>query len=60
MMTGAKYTDTGGGANYLCLHGESSNAQYNDQNQDGARLYGYEYNIGGLAGTYSTISNREV
>ena len=60
MMTGANNGHLGSGANYLCLHADSSHAHYDDRSQDGALLYGYEYEVRGLAGTYANLNNREV
>lgn len=57
---GASSSESGSGANYLCLHAHSFYAQYNDQDQNGARLYGYEYEVGGLTGMFANLNDREV
>ena len=55
------YKQWGSGANVLCLHPVAQFAHHDDGNQDGGRLYGYEYSPGGLmASSYSSATNREV
>lgn len=44
---GAAYNEDGGGANALCLPSNAMFAERKGTNENGARLYGYEYYTNG-------------
>ena len=54
-------SQTGSGANVLCLHTRALFGLYDVSNHDGARLYGYEYEPGGLRDqALTSLGNHEV
>ena len=62
-LAGSYYSYTGSGANLLCMTPNITYADHNDNNQEGALLYGYEYETssGALRGqSYRSVHNYEV
>ena len=59
---GSYYSHSGSGANVLCMTQTATYAEHNDNSQDGALLYGYEYKTSGynLQGLYRSVHNHEV
>ena len=54
---GSHNSHKGGGANVLCMRPIPTYGEFNAGNGDGALLYGYEYNSGGLRSTAFTSLN---
>jgi hypothetical protein len=62
-VAGSYYSYTGSGANLLCMTPNTTYADHNDNNQEGALLYGYEYETGSGAlrsQAYRSVHNYEI
>ena len=62
-LAGSYFSHTGSGANFLCMTPNTTYADHNDNNQEGALLYGYEYETssGALRSSeYRSVHNYEV
>lgn len=58
---GSLYSQPGSGANVLCMRQVPTYGEFYAGNNEGARLYGYEYTSGGLRSTeFTSLSSHEV
>lgn len=59
-LAGSYYGQSGSGANLLCMHPAAQYLNHSDYDHTSGRLYGYEYENGGLRGPFRQVYNREV